>query len=90
MNGSISFVIVRHPFERLVSAYKDKIQYALPNSHHQKLGVRIIQKYRKIAKGQVSVNLTMIVLPLTHFPTFAALEYSEVSHIPGVCQLPAG
>uniref|UniRef100_A0A1Q3FN39 Carbohydrate sulfotransferase n=1 Tax=Culex tarsalis TaxID=7177 RepID=A0A1Q3FN39_CULTA len=52
INGSISFIIVRHPFERLVSAYKDKIQYALPNSHHQKLGIRIIQKYRKVAKGQ--------------------------------------
>lgn len=52
INESISFIIVRHPFERLVSAYKDKIQYALPNSHHHKLGNRIIQKYRKTVNGK--------------------------------------
>lgn len=56
INESISFIIVRHPFERLVSAYKDKIQYALPNSHHHKLGNRIIQKYRKTVNGKVSAR----------------------------------
>ncbi|XP_052893559.1 carbohydrate sulfotransferase 11 [Anopheles moucheti] len=63
INESISFIIVRHPFERLVSAYKDKIQYALPNSHHHKLGNRIIQKYRKTVNGKPS--------SLLKYPTFS-------------------
>ncbi|XP_065087467.1 carbohydrate sulfotransferase 11 [Ochlerotatus camptorhynchus] len=75
INGSISFVIVRHPFERLVSAYKDKIQYALPNSHHQKLGVRIIQKYRKIAKGQ-----PWNTQKYPTFPEFVNYLLDEVRH----------
>ncbi|KAF6217200.1 hypothetical protein GE061_001554 [Apolygus lucorum] len=47
LNSSYSFIIVRHPLERLLSAYRDKIQYALPNTPHQKLGHEIIAKYRK-------------------------------------------
>ncbi|XP_063385983.1 carbohydrate sulfotransferase 13 [Cydia fagiglandana] len=44
---SISFLIVRHPLERLASAYNDKIAHAWPKSFHDKMGYRIIQKYRK-------------------------------------------
>lgn len=47
MNDSISFLIVRHPFERLLSAYRDKIMFAIPHSLHDKLGLKIIRKYRK-------------------------------------------
>ncbi|CAH1394088.1 unnamed protein product [Nezara viridula] len=47
LNTSYSFIIVRHPFERLLSAYRDKIQYALPNTPHQKLGNEIISKFRE-------------------------------------------
>uniref|UniRef100_A0A1B6EP42 Carbohydrate sulfotransferase n=1 Tax=Cuerna arida TaxID=1464854 RepID=A0A1B6EP42_9HEMI len=46
LNDSIAFLIVRHPLERLLSAYRDKIQYALPNTHHSKLGQRIITQFR--------------------------------------------
>ncbi|KAG8287227.1 hypothetical protein J6590_043595 [Homalodisca vitripennis] len=46
LNDSIAFLIVRHPLERLLSAYRDKIQYALPNTHHSKLGQRIIIQFR--------------------------------------------
>lgn len=43
----MSFIIVRHPFERLLSAYRDKLQYALPHTFHQKLGNMIVRKFRK-------------------------------------------
>ncbi|XP_058457813.1 carbohydrate sulfotransferase 11 [Malaya genurostris] len=75
INDSISFVIVRHPFERLVSAYKDKIQYALPNSHHHKLGIRIIQKYRKVIKGQ-----PWNTQKYPTFPEFVNYLLDEVRH----------
>lgn len=47
LNISISFLITRHPFERLLSAYRDKLQYALPHTFHQKLGNMIVRKFRK-------------------------------------------
>lgn len=46
---SITFLIVRHPLERLASAYNDKIVHAWPKSFHDKLGHRIVKKYRKPA-----------------------------------------
>ncbi|KAL1501003.1 hypothetical protein ABEB36_006409 [Hypothenemus hampei] len=45
---SLSFLIVRHPLERLLSAYRDKIKYAVSGSYHFKLGKEIIKNYRKI------------------------------------------
>lgn len=47
MDDSVSFLIVRHPLERLLSAYRDKMQLSLPLTYHQKLGKRIISKYRR-------------------------------------------
>ncbi|XP_019881593.2 carbohydrate sulfotransferase 11 [Aethina tumida] len=45
-NNSVSFLIARHPLERLLSAYRDKLQFALPHTHHKKLGNEIVAKYR--------------------------------------------
>lgn len=45
---SISFLIVRHPLERLASAYNDKIVHAWPKSFHDKMGHMIIRKFRKV------------------------------------------
>lgn len=53
-NDSISFLITRHPLERLLSAYRDKLQFAFPHTHHRKLGNEIIQKYRKDKKDKFS------------------------------------
>lgn len=46
-NDSITFIIARHPFERLLSAYRDKFMYAVPHSFHDKLGSKIVRTYRK-------------------------------------------
>ncbi|XP_034947671.1 carbohydrate sulfotransferase 11-like isoform X1 [Chelonus insularis] len=46
LNDSVSFLIVRHPFERLLSAYRDKLEQSLPNTLHSKLGMRIINQFR--------------------------------------------
>lgn len=55
INDSISFLIVRHPFERLLSAYRDKLQFSLPFTLHQRLGTQIILKYRAGAKKGINV-----------------------------------
>ncbi|KAL0869871.1 hypothetical protein ABMA27_006075 [Loxostege sticticalis] len=49
---SITFIIVRHPLERLASAYNDKIVHAWPKSFHDKMGRKIIRKFRKSTNGQ--------------------------------------
>ncbi|XP_046436283.1 carbohydrate sulfotransferase 11 isoform X1 [Neodiprion fabricii] len=52
LNDSVSFLIVRHPFERLLSGYRDKLEQSLPNTYHSKLGVHILSHYRrKTASG---------------------------------------
>jgi len=46
MNTSIAFIVGRNPFERLVSAYRDKILNAFQGSEHDTLGkVKQIKKY---------------------------------------------
>lgn len=61
----MSFLIVRHPFERLLSAYRDKLQYALPHTFHQKLGNMIVRKFRKAVSYERSDNTHH---PLMHNP----------------------
>ena len=50
----IGFIVVRHPFERLVSAYRDKLERThtpLPrlDYYYKKYGQKIVEKYRKRA-----------------------------------------
>ncbi|XP_050352845.1 carbohydrate sulfotransferase 11 isoform X2 [Nymphalis io] len=58
---SITFLIVRHPLERLASAYNDKIVHAWPKSFHDQMGRRIIKKYRKSSPKPV---------PTERYPVF--------------------
>ncbi|XP_058795957.1 carbohydrate sulfotransferase 11 isoform X2 [Phymastichus coffea] len=46
LNDSVSFLVVRHPFERLLSAYRDKLEHSLPHTFHSKLGSHIVAHYR--------------------------------------------
>ncbi|XP_047348754.1 carbohydrate sulfotransferase 11-like isoform X1 [Vespa velutina] len=56
LNDSISFLIVRHPFERLLSAYRDKLEHSLPHTFHSNLGAHIVWHYR------LKVFFTLITL----------------------------
>ncbi len=47
-NRPVSFLIVRHPLERLLSAYRDKLESADRNEHyHTTYGRRIVRDFRK-------------------------------------------
>jgi len=52
---SIKFMIVRHPFERLVSAYRDKLAGFSRNEHYLSMRKHIIQKYRKKSKDKSAI-----------------------------------
>ncbi|KDR09457.1 Carbohydrate sulfotransferase 11 [Zootermopsis nevadensis] len=70
LNDSVAFLIVRHPLERLLSAYRDKIQFSLPHTLHQKLGNEIILKYRK-NKQKVKGSRNKSTPKKPRWPTFS-------------------
>ncbi|XP_063982776.1 carbohydrate sulfotransferase 11-like isoform X1 [Diachasmimorpha longicaudata] len=52
MRDTTKFLVVRHPFERLLSAYRDKLENSMAGREHgtlhfyRKYGATIVQKYR--------------------------------------------
>ncbi|XP_072322054.1 carbohydrate sulfotransferase 11 [Eucyclogobius newberryi] len=50
------FVFVREPFERLVSAYRNKFTLKYNSSFHKRFGTRIVRRYRKNATQEALVN----------------------------------
>lgn len=46
LTNSLSFLIVREPFERLLSAYRNKLE-GYRNKYYKLLGEQIVKKYRK-------------------------------------------
>ena len=49
-----SFIVVRHPFERIVSAFRDKLERSHAENYttdfyYKKYGVEIVKKYRERA-----------------------------------------
>jgi hypothetical protein len=62
------FMIARDPFERLVSAFRNKIQGQL-REHYRPLGRRIIKKYRQNKTGD-DVTFTEFVRHLIDTPSW--------------------
>jgi len=92
MENVTSLIIARHPLERLVSSYKDKIAGALPGTVHDKLRRRITLKYRnadhlpKDIQGLPSLPKVRN-LPVEFIPTFGefvqhVLDEVEAEHEP--------
>jgi len=52
---SVKFIIVRHPFERLVSAYRDKLAGYTRNEHYLQMRKVIIKNYRKDKSDRSSI-----------------------------------
>jgi len=52
---SIKFIIVRHPFERLVSAYRDKLAGFSRNKHYLDMRKHIITNYRLDKKNKSAI-----------------------------------
>ncbi|XP_055639200.1 carbohydrate sulfotransferase 11 [Toxorhynchites rutilus septentrionalis] len=50
LSNTISFLIVREPFERLVSAYRNKLE-GCRNKYYKLLGEQIVRKFRKKPKN---------------------------------------
>lgn len=45
LSTSVSFLVVREPLERLLSAYRDKLE-GLHNKYYKTLGEQIMKQYR--------------------------------------------
>ncbi|CAL4185825.1 unnamed protein product, partial [Meganyctiphanes norvegica] len=50
--SSNRFIVVRHPFERLVSCYRDKFEFAKKGYYYRKYGENMVKSYRVISKLQ--------------------------------------
>ena len=56
---SIGFLVARNPYERLISAYRDKIRGAYRRSYHDQMSKRIVVKYRKISPNKYKHGKTI-------------------------------
>lgn len=52
LKNYLKFLFVREPFERLVSAYRNKFTLRYNKSFHKRYGTRIIRRYRKNATAE--------------------------------------
>lgn len=56
-------LVVRHPFERLLSAYRDKLENSVAGREHgtlhfyQKYGSKIVEKYRGESRKPIDRNV---------------------------------
>ena len=48
----MKFVWVRHPFERILSAYRNKLEHPFTDEFQLRYGRKIIQKFRPLASKE--------------------------------------
>ena len=72
-----SMIIGRHPLERLVSAYREKIVGARPGTLHDKLRRRITQDYRPAAVPRVRVLPEKYIPTFTEFAQYLVREHNK-------------
>ncbi|KAB7502086.1 Carbohydrate sulfotransferase 11 [Armadillidium nasatum] len=51
---TVKFMLVRHPFERLISAYRDKFENATQKYFYKLYGEKMVQKFREIPQNMGS------------------------------------
>ncbi|XP_068206933.1 carbohydrate sulfotransferase 12-like isoform X2 [Palaemon carinicauda] len=56
----IRFMVVRHPFERLLSCYRDKFEYAKKSFYYTRYGDKMVRTYRKFPEHITSSQLGMM------------------------------
>lgn len=70
LNASKKLLVVRHPFERLLSAYRDKLENSVAGREHgtlhfyQKYGVKIVRKYRRKSPEKKNVKISYYIITL--------------------------
>nr|XP_053645984.1 carbohydrate sulfotransferase 11-like [Cherax quadricarinatus] len=85
------FMVVRHPFERLVSCYRDKFQDASKGYYYLHYGEKMVRRYRKFHDGLSQQQISLleeqvrskvkrglpVVLPENPFATPLGPTFSE-------------
>jgi len=68
LNATRKLLVVRHPFERLLSAYRDKLENSMVRWEHgtlhfyQKYGAKIVRKYRSKSENKFFYSEILIQL----------------------------
>eukprot|EP00095_Tigriopus_kingsejongensis_P006855 maker-scaffold176_size284796-snap-gene-1.18 protein:Tk06855 transcript:maker-scaffold176_size284796-snap-gene-1.18-mRNA-1 annotation:"carbohydrate sulfotransferase 11-like" len=85
---SLSFIVARHPFERLVSGYRDKILNALKGSYHDKMGKEIQRRYgRAKFRKPTFPDFVRYILEVYETTSEMDMHWTPTFSFCNVCQL---
>ena len=66
LNVRIQMIIVRHPFERILSAYRDKLERIKGRHYyHRKFGLPIIRKFRFNNNWKKSMSMPLMTMRMS-------------------------
>lgn len=78
LSSSLSFLIVREPFERLLSGYRNKLE-SRRNKYYKLMGDQIIRDFRK---GNKRVSIILSCLPVEQCSIQTVANFYVVLFIP--------